>query len=316
MTAPRPVRTVRTVSPSVERLVIEANRIFHDLEGAHYEEKHDEIFVADRDRWERIAQRFLGGGGPGITLLDIGTGTGFVPRTIGPLLGKDDEYILSDLSISMLACTRDRLAEAPIPCRVRFEPVDGESYPFPSKSIDAITANSVVHHIPDLARFSGELDRVLRPGGMILIGHEPNALRHRDRRLTRAARLRAQGAEIVEQVRRTEEIVDRVSSQLVERGICTTAPSREQVVRWVDFHSPTAGTEVDRTRGIDIEEVRTGWLPDYELLHFETSGHLPSGGHADRRKARARRIDGWIDRRFARRFPAAGETLCAVLRKP
>jgi SAM-dependent methyltransferase len=346
---------------SDERLVLEANRLFHDLEGERYEEKHDEIFLAEAERWRRIARRYITAAARGDgertpaaaraprRLLDIGTGTGFVPRIVGPCLSAGDEYVLSDLSISMLSCARERLAEAALPCHLRFEPVDGATYPFPSKQFDAITANSVVHHVPDLLRLFSELDRILRPGGLLAIGHEPNLAHYRSRALARAAAvcslaldpvggvvrlakalrldrlasrlgirsrvrgavLRARGSRLAAQVRGTEALLDRVAAQLVEEGLVAAAPARGELVRWIDVHSPTAGPEVDPTRGIDIEKVRRIWLPDYELLHLETYDHLPAGHGAPR--TFLRRI---AERVLARRFPAAGATLFAVLRKP
>jgi SAM-dependent methyltransferase len=335
---------------SSERLVLEVNRIFHDLEGAGYEDKHDEIFVAELERWRQVAATWLADATGPRRLLDIGTGTGFVPRTIGPFLRCDDEYVLSDLSISMLACARERLSAIDLPCRLRFEPVDGVTYPFPSKSFDVVTGNSVVHHVPDLRRLFSELDRILKPGGLLLIGHEPNldhfrvkGLRRRSKLIAplcdplglvigaakaiglgqlagafglrskiRGAALRARGIQVAQQVRQTEEILDRVGVQLVDQGIVDTAPSREQLVQWIDFHSPTAGAEVDPTRGLEFEKVRRIWLPDYERVHFETYDHISGGGRVAKRGSLLRLGDRWL----ARRYPNAGATLFFVLRKP
>ncbi len=349
MTTPRPPSTA-TKKISSERLIIEVNRIFHDLEGVRYEEKHDEIFVAEAARWRAIAETWLSGPGRARNYLDIGTGTGFVPRTVGPYLRAEDEYVLSDLSISMLAIARERLQSEVVPCRLRYEPVDGVSYPFPSKSFDVVTGNSVVHHVPDLRRLFSQIDRILRPGGLLVIGHEPNLRHYRERGLRRWSRmielfgdpigsaiavakalridrlarafglrsklrgalLEARGRGVAEKARETEEILDQVAKKLVDAGTVTTAPSREELVQWIDFHSPTAGREVDPDRGLDVEKVRRVWLPDYELLHLETYDHLSTPGHAEK-KNRLLRLGGrWL----ARRFPDAGATLTFVLRKP
>jgi len=337
---------------SVERLVIEANRIFHDLEGAQYEAKHDEIFVAEAERWRRLARRWLApepGSAPR-RLLDLGSGTGFVPSVIGPFLSASDEIVASDLSVTMLACARDRLSVAGLPCRLHFEPVDGLRYPFPSKSFDAVTANSFLHHVPDLPGLFSETDRILKPGGLLVVGHEPNLRHFRDAGLARRARflsrvgdplgtavlaakslgldrladrlgvrsrirgavLRARGAEFAEQVRRSEALLDRVAAQMVAEGLLASPPTREQVVRWVDFHSPTAGVEPDPERGLDVDRVRDEWLPDYEWLHRESYDHLFAGGHCARRTPLLERLDRWL----ARLHPDAGATLSFVLRKP
>ena len=347
----RPATTTpSTTRPSEERLVLAANRIFHDLEGAHYEEKHDEIFVAERARWQRIAGSWLAGSAERQQVLDIGTGTGFVPSVVAPFLQVGDSITCTDLSETMLGVAKRRLESLEFVGDFSFQAIDGESYPFPSKSFTAITGNSVIHHIPDLARLFGELDRVLKPGGIILLGHEPNArhyalpgLRRRvalysrlfdplstmiglgkrlgfaalARRLgvhsrLRGAALAARGGGLAEQVSTSEALLDQVAETFVTEGILPEAPSRAQIVEWVDFHSPTAGEEVDPSRGIDVEEIRSRWLPDYECLHFESYDHLYGGGHAIRRRAGTDRID----RALARRYPEGGATLFAVLRKP
>jgi len=353
--SPRTTTPSRESAPpsfSVERLVLAANRIFHDLEGERYEEKHDEIFIAEAERWRRLARAWLAAtpGARPRTILDLGSGTGFVPSVVGPFLAAGDEIVASDLSIAMLACARARLAAAELPCRLRFEPVDGVRYPFPSKSFDAVTANSFVHHVPDLARLFSEIDRILKPGGLFIVGHEPNLLHFRSPGLARWARilslagdplgsavglaralrldrlaarcgwrkrirgavLRARGAEFAEQVRRTEAILDRVGEQMTSEGLLPAPPTREQLARWIDFHSPTAGDAVEPERGLDVEWVRKDALPDYELLHRESYDHLFSGGHATRRTALLRCLDRWL----ARCYPDAGRTLSFVLQKP
>jgi hypothetical protein len=112
-------------------------------------------------------------------------------------------------------------------------------------------------------------------------------------------------------VRRTETLLDRVGAELVAEGLVAAPPSRDELVRWIDIHSPTAGAEVEPDRGIDVERVRSEWLPDYERCHVESYDHLFPAGHAARRTPLLRALD----RRLARRHPDAGATVSFVLRK-
>lgn len=56
--------------------------------------------------------------------------------------------------------------------------VDGRQLPFPDASLQAIFMTHTFHHIPDVARFLSEADRVLKPGGyvaMVEVAHTPLA---------------------------------------------------------------------------------------------------------------------------------------------
>jgi len=81
------------------RLVLKVNEIFHDVESNHYKYKHPEIFKRERDRWKRNVIPLIVGT---TMILDIGTGTGFVPNTICSRLNKKDAFICSDISKEML----------------------------------------------------------------------------------------------------------------------------------------------------------------------------------------------------------------------
>lgn len=56
--------------------------------------------------------------------------------------------------------------------------IDGRALPFPDASLQAIFMSHTFHHIPDVARFLAEAERVLKPGGyvaMVEVAHTPFA---------------------------------------------------------------------------------------------------------------------------------------------
>ncbi|MFZ6027748.1 MAG: class I SAM-dependent methyltransferase [Chloroflexota bacterium] len=86
---------------------------------------------------------------------------------------------LSDFSTGMLAQAQQNLAQATHP--FRFEQVDAQSIPFDDAAFDAVIANQMLYHVPDLPQALGEIRRVLKPGGRLYAGtNGANHLRELD----------------------------------------------------------------------------------------------------------------------------------------
>jgi len=132
------------------------NKAFHAEQASVYDETHDIHPVA--------ADIFRMHVGESDRVLDLGTGTGFVRRTIS-----SDDVIGIDLSRPMLR--EGRKDEAML-----LEGVAGK-IPIKSNSVDVITGRSVLHHFPNLDRVASECLRVIRPSGEIVIADEPQGMR-------------------------------------------------------------------------------------------------------------------------------------------
>lgn len=95
----------------------------------------------------------------GDNLLDIGTGTGIVARTLHDIGQEPGVIVGSDRSVRMLARARGRLPElAPVV-------TDACALPFASETFDMATAGFVLSHIPDYAAALSEVHRVMKPAG-------------------------------------------------------------------------------------------------------------------------------------------------------
>ena len=105
---------------------------------------------------ERVMPRCISGVG-----LDVGAGTGRLARRM--LLRGAALAIASDLTHEMLLEAGS--ADPPLG-RVRADVV---ALPFIATSFDAVAAGLVLDHVRDLPRALGELGRVLRPGGLLLV---------------------------------------------------------------------------------------------------------------------------------------------------
>lgn len=97
---------------------------------------------------------------PGMTVVDIGAGTGAFAAAF------NDWFDLAILAVEPSAAMR-----AQIPRRPGIRVLDGHAsaLPLPDHSADGAWLSLVIHHIPDLQAAASEIRRVLRPGAPVLI---------------------------------------------------------------------------------------------------------------------------------------------------
>jgi demethylmenaquinone methyltransferase / 2-methoxy-6-polyprenyl-1,4-benzoquinol methylase len=110
-------------------------------------------------RWrERAAD--LARVGPGTRALDVAAGTGDLAIA---LARRGGEVVGTDFSEGMLARAR---AKAP---HVRWETANALELPYPDDSFDAATVGFGARNFSDLPRGLGEMARVVRPGGRVVV---------------------------------------------------------------------------------------------------------------------------------------------------
>jgi len=113
---------------------------------------------------------------PAPLVLDVGTGTGRLPRALLFQPGFRGRVVGLDLSRRMLAEAAQRLN--PYVGRVTLIWQDASMLPFLDDIFDAVTCLEVLEFTPDPRRVLRELVRVLRPGGVLLVSNRvgPDAL--------------------------------------------------------------------------------------------------------------------------------------------
>jgi ubiquinone/menaquinone biosynthesis C-methylase UbiE len=311
--------------------VRKVNEVYHDVEGREYENKHAEIFVDESDRWLKIGHRFIANKSEKTTLLDLGTGTGFVPLKIGEILKEGDLCVCSDVSANMLDISRENLSNKGFKCEFIYLKLDGKEIDFESNYFSHITLNSVLHHIPDFSTIFKEIDRLLQIHGRLIIVHEPNRAYYTNKflqtnsklfyvfmnpRLYLAIKLRMFGfSKASSRVCKDRHvstmnkfaIAEEVNRQLLDEGIIKDPLSVQEIGKIVDFHLHISG-EVHGVRGISISELLQEYLPNYEIEHFETYNHLVTTGSQNK-------FTKMYDSFLKRLFPEKGAHFSVVLKK-
>jgi demethylmenaquinone methyltransferase/2-methoxy-6-polyprenyl-1,4-benzoquinol methylase len=110
-------------------------------------------------RWRRRAVD-LAAVGPGSRLLDVATGTGDLAIEAA---SRGCEVVGSDFSEGMLARARLKAPE------IRFEQADALDLQYADDSFDAATVGFGARNFSDLEQGLGEMARVVRPGGRVVI---------------------------------------------------------------------------------------------------------------------------------------------------
>ena len=132
-----------------------------------------EFFSEAADRWDRLRDEMFGRGffplallgllDPGLTVADLGCGTGAVSETLAPVVAR---VIAVDDSEPMLTAARDRLHAFD---NVELRQGELESVPIEDAHVEAATLILVLHHLPEPAKVLAEVRRVLEPGGRLLV---------------------------------------------------------------------------------------------------------------------------------------------------
>lgn len=103
---------------------------------------------------------------PGATFLDVGCGDG--AHTIR-LARRGCSVVAVDFSEYVLGEARKKVTASGLDQRVRFEHGSLLQLPFPDASFEYVLCWGVLMHIPEVERAISELERVVRPNGVVII---------------------------------------------------------------------------------------------------------------------------------------------------
>jgi demethylmenaquinone methyltransferase / 2-methoxy-6-polyprenyl-1,4-benzoquinol methylase len=106
---------------------------------------------------------------PGQRALDVAGGSGDLAVGLARQVGPRGFVVLSDINASMLGRGRDRLIDAGMVGNVAFVQADAQRLPFPDRSFDCVTIGFGLRNVTDKTAALGAMQRVLKPGGQLLV---------------------------------------------------------------------------------------------------------------------------------------------------
>lgn len=101
--------------------------------------------------------------------LDLAGGTGDIAALLLPRVGSTGAVTLADINADMLRVGRDRLLDRGLLKALDWTQANAEALPFPDNTFDAVTIAFGLRNVTDKNAALREMQRVLKPGGRVLI---------------------------------------------------------------------------------------------------------------------------------------------------
>jgi demethylmenaquinone methyltransferase/2-methoxy-6-polyprenyl-1,4-benzoquinol methylase len=142
-------------------------RVFTSVAGK-YDLMNDLMSFGVHRLWKRwFAATF--GVRVGDAILDLAGGTGDIAALLLPRVGASGSVVLGDINAAMLHSGRDRMLNCGFVRNLHYAQVNAEALPFPDANFDAVTIAFGLRNVTDKPRALTEMQRVLKPGGRVLI---------------------------------------------------------------------------------------------------------------------------------------------------
>ena len=152
--------------PSGEKAKL-VGRVF-DSVATRYDLMNDLMSMGIHRLWKRFTIE-LSGVRKGHAVLDIAGGTGDLTRRFSELVGPDGSVVLADINASMLRVGRGKLTDLGYAGNIDYVQANAEALPFASNHFQAVSIAFGLRNVTDKDRALREMQRVLKPGGKLLV---------------------------------------------------------------------------------------------------------------------------------------------------
>src|SRR5262245_24915343 len=105
---------------------------------------------------------------PGQRVLDVACGTGLIALPVAEAIGPRGFVVGVDISEQMVDAARERAIEREL-ANVSFARMDAENLALPDAGFDVVLCALGLMFMPDPEQAIGEMRRVLRPGGRLVV---------------------------------------------------------------------------------------------------------------------------------------------------
>lgn len=116
--------------------------------------------------WRKKVVKMAAEGDPK-KILDVATGTADLAIALEKT--HPEKIVGIDISNGMLEVGREKVARKKLSQLISLEQADSEDLPFPNESFDAVTVAFGVRNFENLEKGLSEINRVLKPGGKLLV---------------------------------------------------------------------------------------------------------------------------------------------------
>jgi len=108
----------------------------------------------------------------GMTVLDLGCGSGFFSIDMAQMVGNSGRVIASDLQEGMLQKLKDKIKGTELEKRIILHRCEENKIGVP-ENVDFVLLFYMVHEIPNKEAFFYEISTILKSGGLVLIVEPP-----------------------------------------------------------------------------------------------------------------------------------------------
>lgn len=270
------------VAMDASEFISVTSNIYHAHEAQNYDERHFSIAYSKK-YWKKVTDyldHYFNQDQPFV--LDFGCGTGFATeQLLGSALNPRIANIACyDLSADMVAVCRQKFGSDK---RLSFfaDQVGYAQMRDQGKKFDIIVCNALMHHIPEPSAVFEMIGELLRPGGIFVMGHEPNRQFYNNKvlhHLSNVFRLYKRSSRKLfgRKTATGKDIADLTHKELVAKGIVPADFPVRIIPKFVDIHVPLSNYAVQPWGeiGFDLAYIN-GYLDNrFELVTQISYSHI------------------------------------------